>query len=76
MFEHGAIYRCLLNIYVLVETEPPLDRHMPVLPVNVSPVPVKNIVAGTKYRLKLSVLCDLLEIILCTLDPEASGSSR
>ena len=26
----------------------------------------------TKYWLKLSVLCDLLEIILCTLGPEAS----
>ena len=27
-------------------------------------VPVKNKVAGTKYWLKLSVLCDLLEMIL------------
>ena len=31
--------------------------------------------AGTKYRLKLGVLCDLLEIVLCTLGPEASVSS-
>ena len=44
------------------------------LQVNVSPVPVKNIVTGTKYWLKLTILCDLLEIILCTLGPEASGS--
>ena len=35
------------------------------LPVTVS-LPVKNKAAGTKYRLKLSALCDLLEI-LCTL---------
>ena len=35
----------------------------------------KNVVASTKYWLKLSVLCDLLEIILCTLGSEASGSS-
>ena len=35
-------------------------------------------VTGTKYQLKQSVLCDLLEIIviLCTLGPEASGSSH
>ena len=57
-------------------SEPPLDGHMPVFTVNVSQVPVKNIVTGTKYQLKLSVLCDLLEIILCSLGPEASGSSR
>ena len=43
------------------------------LPVNVS-LPVKNKVACTKYRLKLSALCDLLEI-LCPLATEASGSS-
>ena len=54
------------------QSEPLLDRHMPV---NVSPVPVKNIVNRTKYPLKLSILHDLLEIILCTLGPEASGSS-
>ena len=45
------------------------------IPVNVSPVPVKNIVTSTKYRLKQSILRDLLEIIFCTLGPEASGSS-
>ena len=44
------------------------------LPENVSLVPVKNKVAGTKYWLKLRILCDLLEI-LYTLGPEASGSS-
>ena len=49
-----------------------LSEHMPVFTgksLNVSLVPVKNKVAGTKYPLKLS---DLLEI-LCTLGPEASG---
>ena len=57
-------------------SEPPLDRQMLFfLTINVSPVPVKNIVAGTKYQLKLSVLCDLLEIILCTLGSEANGNS-
>ena len=35
-----------------------------------------NAVTSTKYWLKLSILCDLMEIILCTLCPEASGSSR
>ena len=59
------------------QSEPLLDRHMLVfIPINVSPGPVKNIVTGTKYRLKLSVLCDLLEIILCTMGPETSGNSR
>ena len=54
------------------------DRHMLLLflLVNVSPVWVKNIVAGIKYWLKLSVSCDLLEIILCTQGPEASESSH
>ena len=36
---------------------------------------VKNKFASTKYQLKLSILCDLLEIIICTLGPEASGGS-
>ena len=47
--------------------KPPLDRHMPFFllgNVFLVVVPVKNKVAGTKYWLKLSVLCDLLEIIL------------
>ena len=58
-------------------SEPPLDWHMPVFTGKCFPsTDKKNIVAGTKYWLKLSVLCDLLEIILCTLGPEASGSSR
>ena len=43
------------------------------LPVNVS-LPVKNKVAGTKYRLTLNALCDLLEI-LSTVAAEASGRS-
>ena len=55
------------------QSEPPLDCYMPV---NLSLVPVKNTVASTKYQLKLSVLYDLLETILCTLGPEASGSSH
>ena len=38
------------------------------LPENVPFVPVKNKVAGTICRLKLSALCDLLEM-------EANGSS-
>ena len=42
-------------------------------PVDVSVVPVKIKVASTMYQLKLSALCDLLEI-LCTMGPEASGS--
>ena len=53
------------NAGIRCRSEPPLDRHVPVLPVNVS-LPVKNNVAGTEYRLKLSTLCDLLEI-RCTL---------
>ena len=45
------------------------------LPVNVS-LPVKNEVAGTKYRLKLRSLCDLLEI-LCTLGlKQAEGPAK
>ena len=55
--------------------EPPLHWHMPFFTQNVSIAQVKKIkVAGTKCWLKLSALCDLLEII-CTLGPEASGSS-
>ena len=39
--------------------------------VNVPFVLVKNTVAGTTYRLKLSALCDLLES-LCCLGSQAS----
>ena len=43
--------------------------------VNVPQVPVTKVtVRVTMYWLKLSSLCDLLGI-LCTLGPEASGSS-
>ena len=51
-----------------------LDWHMPIFTSKCFHVLVSNKVAGTMYQLKLSALCDLLDI-LSSLGPEASGSS-
>ena len=61
------------NALICLNPEPPLDQHMPFF-TSVSLVLVKNKVTRTKYQLKLSALCDLLEI-LCILGLEASESA-
>ena len=66
-----CIVRMVQNEIFLTIPEPPLDRHMPFFTGKCFPSTGKKY--SRRYRLKLSILCDLLEIILCTLGPEASG---
>ena len=68
---HLGVVIVFLILHLVFEVKPPLDQHM----VFFCWLKKGEKSASSTCWLKLSALCDLLDIVLCTLGPEARRGS-